>query len=492
VSKEGVGRGTRNVSAAESEPGLPPPSQKIWLLLGVAIKLTLYALIIAKSADHALYQESGDSYSYLLPAENLLHNGDYIVFPDQQPSRAMRMPAYSLTYLVFRIFLAESWAKTALVLLQVIVGGLSVALLARVAFALVGSRFVFFLVFGAYAVSPTVSFWDYFIRPDGLAASSLVFCVYFLTRPTLHMEGRGVFIAGLMFAYSVFLRPFLVGLLLPFGAFIWSGASPRRASERARFILLFLAPLATSEAAWMGRNYAHLQRLVPLQLDIAAGAEASEASQAARRWVTSFGGSLADWKMGTIAAWLSTAPDRTPPPVPAAVSTSECDVATMSEGRYYLDLYRRSTDPYLRRDFERRAASIFERCRLSYIKERPFDHRIGSRLRLLLRLLRPEWPSSNARTVAGRFWLLGLEVLDWAVAILGTLGVGLLFAKGSRQGMLTAVIPVYIVVVFVMAVGHTERRYLASAYPFLVEAAGIAAHAGQRSLQRWRRGARLS
>jgi hypothetical protein len=488
-------------SSATSDVAEPLGSRPaVWLFVGLALKLIEYGYFIhhsnlLKPAEHfRWYQDSGDTVSYLQPIDNLLATGEYVGDPQNPATRAFRMPAYGFTYLALRLLVGGDMAKTALILLQVVVSGLSVYFVARIAHAVRPARGVFVGAFLLYGLSSFVSVFDFYVLTESLATSSLVFCVHALFRYQETRRMTHAFWAGVLFTYAFFLRPFLAPLVLPFATYLWlvsppADAPPARGRPPAlRAVLAFLASALVAEGLWVGRNQLRYGRPVFFQTSMQGVLQPPD--HAAIEWIKSFGGDFAWWRPGATGTWLrEDSPLQSEPhEIPAAILGPGCELPVILQARTRYSEFQREADAERRRRLAPPITTVFDRCREQYVKRNPLDHHFTARLRLLRTFVvhgGPILPFGSFESLERWSWPFLIKLsqvgLYWVILVGGMIGLAPIGASRRLEALPVVAVPVFVLLLFPFVLRMVEARYLCPAYPFLaVAAAVLTADAGSR------------
>jgi hypothetical protein len=457
-----------------------PPRLPVWIAGGVLVKVLLYLLAVqlaaARGASPALYVVEGD-VDYMARAEALASRGEY-ASGTRALDPAHRMPGYVFPFVPLRWVVGPETARWFQVLFQVVLGGVAAALVARLAFLASPRRGVFLTAWAIAAFYAGASLANRHLLPDGLAASVLV-CVAWLLSDGKVTTGRALG-AGLLFAWAVFLRPFL----LPLGALgavaLTARGGWRSATWKTRAgpVIAFLAPFLVADATWTVRNYVRLGKPIAFQT---AGFLFEPTWLAFRDLAESVGADFIWWQPETLGGWFTADPDRwrgIPPPAPAALWSDECSRADLERAR---DLFarRRSTPPGPDETLPAEAQEILNRCRAAYEREHPWDHQVLARGRLAVRFLvhaGPMLPSPPLREsppwlAALRIGMLGLHLLVMLVGVPSA--VALALSRRGPPAWLLAGVPLYILAFFPLVVRWVELRYAISAYPFLCGTAAI-------------------
>ncbi|MBX2971859.1 MAG: glycosyltransferase family 39 protein [Flavobacteriales bacterium] len=197
--------------------------------------------------------KTGDTSSYLDPIESVLAGGSY------QPD--YRMPGVGAPYWVFRQFMDVGASRDAMVVVQWLLSGINVWLLGLLAVRLTGSDRVGVAVYALFLLSAYSSWYDASISSDSLAVSTLIVSAWFLQRAVDRRSLGLLALAGLFFAWQVFLRP-VSAALLPVLAFLAFRYFP--APRRWLAAVVVLLPFAVTDALWTLRNWRAHHELNPL------------------------------------------------------------------------------------------------------------------------------------------------------------------------------------------------------------------------------------
>lgn len=192
-----------------------------------------------------------NDYGYFLqPVENYFKYG--MVTYDGKIAFAARMPGYWGPYLVLRAMMERDTALLVLTLLQIILSGAAVFLLARMAGSIFKSRWSFLAVFIMFTAHPFTAVFDYQTFAESLSVSTFVLHFYFLWRYKEEESRWHLLLSGLFLAWAIFLRPFVgIAFVLVFVLILRSQKDLRRV---ALHCLIFGLPFILFESAWISRN----------------------------------------------------------------------------------------------------------------------------------------------------------------------------------------------------------------------------------------------
>ena len=237
---------------------------------------------------------TGDTDSYLVPVENYMAHDRYT--PDY------RMPGVGLPYFVFRQFMDPRTSRDALVIMQWLLSGISVYLLALITFRWTGSSRTAMIVYVLFLLSAYSSWYDSSIASDSFSVTVLIIQVYLFQLALDRQRLWLMVLVGLLMAWLVFLRP-VCAALVPVGAFFvfryWKGGRGLRTA------VLFLLPFAVLDGAWTFRNWRVNHEFNPLTNEgvmpkyITGGVR-----YPVETFIQTYGGTLIWWAPGSNMRWF--------------------------------------------------------------------------------------------------------------------------------------------------------------------------------------------
>lgn len=419
--------------------------------------------------------ESGDTKGYLDPVENLIEHGRFE--PDY------RMPGVAAPYWIFRQFLEVGASRDAMVLLQWLLSGINVYLLALIAWRMTGSERIALLVFLTFLASAYSSWFDPIIASDSLSISALIFHVHFL-QSALDKRSRGrLLLSGTFLAWFVFLRPIGV-LLVPLASalMLWRGLGPRP----WRSALLLALPFLVLDGAWTARNFSVHGSFSPLTNQGWFPEDFSREIRAhAMHFVQGYGGNYIWWDPGSDIRWYgvwkggATIDDegrlaKEPPAYAFVEGYSLEDLRALSERVRDVENGRWSTADSLAE-----IASInarFDELAALYQEGAPFQYHVLSRFRMFKNLV---WQNGTESLIiipfkelslgAKLFKLLQVAMYVFAFTI-GVIACVVLLWRWRRPATVLHVwipfIVAYLVLIFPFALRMCEWRYMAHPFPF--------------------------
>jgi len=478
------------------------PESRWWLIPAVALKLIL-ALILSWQSSRLfdrpfqLYNDAGDTDSYLRPIEQLLATGRYIADPDNPDSAAGRMPGYGFTYLAFRLFLSADASKTALAVVQATLSGVSVYYLALCAFLLFRRRDTFCAALLLYGMNLFVSVWDNYIITESLAASTTIFFVYSLLQYREQVGRARLLHAAFFYAYLVFLRPFTVPMFLAAALIVWSvhRSTERRFRATIRDLFLVASLFVACAAVWMLRNYAVLGRVIPLQVNTTAGYQYTKGQLALLGWLGAIGQDPTWWQPNTMASWFYKDARFTNEnyQIPNYVVTATCSLADMRRARELFVAARATADGREHTRLESELLPIITECRDSFRREKPVAHYVMSPLRLMKSVLvhggpvLPMPPLAELRHQPTMLFLkLAAVGLYWLALVTGGFGLFVLLRR-SLVGWAIAWPFVFVLLFFGFVMRLGEGRFLVTGFPSLcIGGAHVLASAARTLIDRFR------
>lgn len=461
-----------------------------WMALALLVKLLIFLHGLHDFSDASIPgswgASSADTPSYLYPLEQLIANGHYL--PDH------RMPGLALVYLPLRALLAMPAACNGLIILQYVLAAVSVYYLAKGAYLLSRSRALFYMVFYTFLISTYSNLFDYFLLSDSFCCSACIFCVYNLARYHGSLRGRHIFVAGLFFAWAVFLRPVFVFFPLVMLWLLYRLVKEQKLGIKSALVsgLLFCSSFMALDGAWIARNYKVHSRLIPLGKSVFYEPVNNDYLGPLSDFVRSFGGDMVYWNPGAEIRWFNFKARETAH-LPPAKAELPADIYTTQFNKDSLLLLKKliaqtGYGDSLTAGFSARNAAVGERCRryaASVQAEKPFLFYVRSPLKVAWRFVFENGTYNLFNKIYSELGFLQ-KMLKWFYA-----GLYLLMAIGSalailffpyRSKLFLYFFPVlYTVAVYAIVFRFSEFRYLVPAYPFMVASVcGLLWHYGKK------------
>lgn len=239
------------------------------------------------------YFDTPDTHSYFDPIESVLKGGEYD--PDY------RMPGVGAPYWIFRLFLDPIGSRDGMVVLQWLLSGLSVLLLAMLGLRLTGSVAAALSVYVLFLLSTFSSWYDTSMSSDSLAASVLVIQAFLFQQGIDKRDRRSLMAAGFFLGWAVFLRPVAALLFAPALVLLYVF------QEKPRWLrpcVFFLLPFALMECYWVARNWRVNHEFNPLTNQGMMPDEIADRPLGyLMRFLAGYGGDYIWWQPGADIRW---------------------------------------------------------------------------------------------------------------------------------------------------------------------------------------------
>lgn len=419
-----------------------------------------------------------DTSGYYDPLENM-HNGlGY--------DSSCRLPGLAPVYSVARLFFTQENAILFIVLLQIIVGAISVVALASSAFKLLKSEVAFQIVFFSYALSSFVSIWDHAALSDSFSISFLVFAFYFLVRLKDDLRLLNAFLFGLFFTWSVFHRPahIIAFPILFFFILSLKGVSWKSFRMAVLYSAIAIIPFVIADSVWLKYNFDKTDRIVFLQdEDQICFTALAEYHVAVRNLVIQRGGDFKEWSRNTELAWIMDGNPESKFNFRKHYFTEKYPIDSLVALKDYYTIARsESTSSEVKSDAKRKTEELAERMAQDYKEERKFDYYFLNRIRLMQlfafsgtveNLPLPSRANSNWVEIGVKVFYV---VLFHLVVLLFFLGF--IYALFQRNWEIMAIASFPLAVIFIIGayLGYAEQRYLTPAYPIMMVVAAFIVH----------------
>ncbi len=411
-----------------------------------------------------------DSYGYYNPLESIYSGEGYVT--------ACRMPGLVPVYCASRVFFSHPNAIIFIVLLQVIIGAISVVALAAAAYKLIASELAFKIVFFTYAISSFVTIWDHAAQSDSFSVSFMVFALYFLVKLKQKLHWKNALLFGLFFAWSVFHRPahIVAFPLLFFFIFSIKGITLCAFRMAIYYSIIGILPFLIFDAIWVGYNFQKMKRVVFLQDEDRVCFQAlADHHVATRNFVIGRGGDFKEWSLNTELAWIMDGDTASKFSFNESYFTPKYGMDSLNTLKRY---YTQSKDSAAT-EIERQAAiSRVENLALNmnndYKMERKLDYYFLNRIKLILlfafsgtveNLPLPAKADMNVFEFGIKaFYVLLLH----AVVLL--FFFGFCYAIYSKDLGILAIssFPIILILIIGAFLGYAEQRYLTPVYPFML------------------------
>ncbi|MBL7984893.1 MAG: hypothetical protein JNM91_07835 [Flavobacteriales bacterium] len=455
-----------------------------WLYFGIALLLRgpLFGILLNQHGLHSAWYgwgaETGDTPGYFEPIDSFLEGHGYR--PD------FRMPGYGLPYLFFRLFTTPQGAGSGIIVLQAILGILSVVVLARTAKILGAPRWTSFAVCIVYSLLGRVVVHDVYWFTESFCTSALIFGTHGWLA-FRHGRSRTALIwAGCWLAWAVFLRPvqivWLTGLVahtIACGRFAWR--------ERIVTAALLLLPFLLADAWWIRRNAVMHETFSPLSRGVIMPELANSPMFPLMRFLQATGGNFYHWDPSAHIRWFNMREGPFAGPGPRVDRGVEmprfalCDRITEDSLSAWAKEMSQWNDTSInaaqRVGLLRSMNARSDRYVDYYAEDRPWQYHLGARIRLtglLFRmtgggsLFRDDRDDPQARYRPSDHLLDA--PLHWLILIGGLVGcvIALWHWRTAPTVAFIALLALFSIFIIPWGLRLCEGRYLVPVYPWLL------------------------
>ena len=418
--------------------------------------------------------DTPDTHSYFDPIDRVMEGGDYK--PDY------RMPGVGVPYWAFRLFLDPVASRDAMVVLQWLLSGISVYVLALLALRLTGSHTTALITYSLFLLSTFSSWYDTSMSSDSLAPSAFILQV-FLFQQAFDKQNRWMLsAAGLILTWIIFIRPVAALLLIPACILVhmyWGK------SRSLRPLVLFLIPFAVIETAWVVRNWRVNHEFNPLTNEGMMPAEIADRPLGyLMRFLGGYGGAYIWWQPGADIRWYGLwhgagevddeGRKADPPPEYAYVPGYNQDslLAISSLIRSALDGDLEPSDSIAA---IAKANATLDRYTALHAEGAPFTHHVVSRFLMVRHMVVQNGTETlfNASFSALPLWmklfkLLQIVLYYFAFIMGGTAAVVMLWQWRRATSLLATWIPIialYMVFIYPLGLKMAEWRFMVHVFP---------------------------
>jgi len=239
-------------------------------------------------------------YNYFLkPIENYFKNG--FISYDGLSNFAGRLPGYWFPYLIMRFFLNKKISIIFLIITQIAISVFSNILFAKLVYRKTKKLVFFWISILVYSLNLFLLPFEYMTMTESLSVSTGVIGFYYFMKfnGNEKTNKKHLFIAGIMLAWMVFLRPFLVGFFsIPILCFILK--------KEIKYIILFIIPIIFMEVCWVARNYISMDKIIitTTSLNKSYGKIYSSSWIEIRKMISSWGEDTAYFEDYSLAHWF--------------------------------------------------------------------------------------------------------------------------------------------------------------------------------------------
>jgi hypothetical protein len=197
----------------------------------------------------------GDTNGYLNAFDDLRTKGEYL--------GGYRMPLYGFVYFIFRLVVSRIAALNALLLFQIVVAAFAVVYSGRIVYEVTKNKLYGLFTAVIVCVAFQTLLYDWYLLPQSLVGSFLVFFAYHSIRYFKTLSIRNLRLAVLFSFLIFFLYPVFVGVAF----FLFVGGlyyNKRHKIVFIRRLFVVLIPFIVLEGLWIYRNYVVFHNPHPL------------------------------------------------------------------------------------------------------------------------------------------------------------------------------------------------------------------------------------
>lgn len=440
------------------------------LLKGIHAGLLLYLTICASPETSAggLALHTGDTHSYIGAMENFIHTGVYYFDNGREKVYAGRVPHYSIPYYIFRTVSDQDTAQNLVVITQWIVECISLYFLGLIIFRLTRNTYAFGAMLLLAVVASNATMMSLYLAPESFSCSLLIFVLYYYLVYREEKKTKHLVALSLMLAALTTMKSYYAVFYAVIGWEIWSQgnfnirAALRPARVLAVPILVFLSP-------WAIRNYGLYHTFIPLQINVYAGYDYSDAELAFRRYLRAWGGDFIFWEPGHAGCYFL--PKEGIPctfTLPDYVYTTQYGPTEVESIRQRFINFHRQYSP----EADSALTHAFDRMTENYRSEKPIRFYMLSPLLLTKQFLvhsgsyyLPVHANAPCYHPAQLAVKLSESLLYWLGLIVGVPGLALISFR--KKGILFGALPWILIILFPLALGFAEARYFRTVEPVL-------------------------
>ena len=473
-----------------------------WLGIAFVIKLVLFVFFTIQFNTNypkefiikKTFIELGETFTYYMPIESMADGKGYSMKAYNNKTHQFfyypstrRVPGIAPFYYPLLKLFDRDTAKVGVIVFQFLLSILSVYLLALIALSISQSQKIFLLTFFLYSVSSFVSIFDHYGISESFSISFLIIGTYF-SLYALQTEKKHVYlIAGFFLCWSTFVRPAL-GVAFAFAGVLFLVIHLRQKTfsflSFCLKIVIFATPLIISLCAWSARNYTVTKgEFIPLEDDIYKTQMYAYNPRiiAIRGLIGAWGGQIDRWTRNSMGEYFLAAN-----PNPSSIKAfaprmfnSQCNLDSIKQLR--LD-YMQSIDTTLPLEqlniIGNKVIEKAERYTNTFKKEKPLQYYIVSPIALAGKfyyftyLDYLPFPSLSEMKLYQKAIKIAYILFFNFLLLSAVLGVITMLLKGSLEGKLLLLFPLFYTFVMIVIFIASEKRYIAPAYPFMVIYAG--------------------
>lgn len=446
----------------------------------VAITFAL-KLVLALYFSHLLFcqyptlqwgiiaKDGGDTFSYLGVMDNLLAHGEYYFWNGAQKVYAGRMPYYGALYFLLRLFFEQKVAYDVYAVLQIALDAFATVVFAQLCFEIFRKKVFFWVGFLLYFCSFNIFMFSIDLWTESPSLSFLIFFLFFYHRFRLGKKLPDALWASVFLALMTVLKPYFVLIYPVFFLSVWFVLN-RKLSAIYKVTLLGL-PLLILLSPWIVRNFVSLGKFIPAQEGMYASYNYSKSYYAFVDFAGAWGGGIVFWEPDDAGCYFLvhvgfqcrySLPDY-------ALANGYSREKVEDVRQKFLELQKNYSP-----ELDEAVATEFQRLTEIYRREKPFMYHIGARFiffkKFFLHKNLYNLPIHTGFNCYGRYQEL-FKVIQFGIYALAlTFGTFLLIKQVYKRKLsyMFVAIPLIITIFFIAFRTHTEPRYVAHVYPFLL------------------------
>lgn len=448
-------------------------------MLTAIIKIALVVFLLnnyweARGEEFQFCPMSSDNASYIEPFTHLFENGCYCFLGEPY---AGRMPSVGMIYYLGLFILSKENALSLVLIFQILIDILATTLLFDLAYKIFKRQSIALLAFSFYLLFPYSTVFSLRVNTESLACSFLVFSFYFLVKS----QKKHLFLSGLFMVFSIFLRPFLIALLIPLIVYFFLNRTGLKK------IIFYSIPITLVFSSWMIRNYLVFEKPYFLQSDRHAGYTYDPIFYPLASFIKAWGGDLHPNNPNGEGRWFYQFEEEGPWPwqdqfehpgyLPNFIYTSYYNKDSLIHLKSMIKQYYLTKNEIKKQSIEK---SIIVKVKLyttSFKKEKPIFHLIYAPLRLLKNFLihsgsyNLTFQPFEKLSFINKFIKIIWELFYFTVLV--GFFISLLFVMKHIITLNYFVLLIYCaaflsIALFPIYERHIEYRYLVTSWPFMV------------------------
>ncbi len=459
--------------------------ENTWFWIGLALLLKIIVIFFLiynlslLNRDGLIGICSGDCADYLHTAQNIVKHFTFgKVYEGVLSPYKGRMPGYDIVLAPLSLFLQEKNVINFTILLQIALSAISTYFLAKIAYLIFKTQYIFYTVFFIYAINIFVSIYDLHILTESFSISALIISIYLI----LYKPSKiNYFISGFLFTWAFLMRPFFgVILLFVISYLIYKHLVYLKQTFRQSIIYLFiyLLPFCLTEAIWTYRNYLQFNRFIPL----AEGGFNEGRRLSLMNLMSAWGFDFTDWNPNSeMLVFLKPIVNLNIKPrytkvedLPTYIYTSTYNIDSLKNIQILLDRINSSKIAYTEYTYlDSIINHKLKQYKEDFIHEKPFHYYFTAPLRLMGKFLLHSgtYNISNKpfleQPIYSQILKIIYSILYYFVLLAGFFSYIFLIEAKRIEVYLLLSIPFYIIILFTFFIRAIEYRYLTTAYPFL-------------------------